>query len=175
MCLGLPHHSLARVSRNSDLSFSLKATALTLYFLPGVNIASPASLLLISHFQTFYQVNSESCPALPHDCTTLKKPLGSFRSLLGQRRNKEDFQRTRTTFLPILEELCFFLSCLVILAEYVVIDLYRHSCLMSLGHYSTEKIIANLQLLSKIDSSKHMDSFRKQSWEIWLCHMHPSA
>lgn len=51
MCLGLPHHNLAPASQNRELSFSLRATALAL-FLPRVNITSPDSLLLISHFQT---------------------------------------------------------------------------------------------------------------------------
>lgn len=96
----------------SQLTFPLRATALTLY-LPSLNIASAGSLLLLSCFQILLSSEFRTLPLLiPHlrfcqtlsrGCKTLKKPLGSFRSLLGQRRNKKDFQRTRTTFLPVLE------------------------------------------------------------------------
>lgn len=72
-----------------------------------------AHVFFKSHFQTLLPsefrrlpwliLRFRFCQTLPRGCKTLKKPLDKFRSLLGPRKNKKDFQRTRTTFLPVLE------------------------------------------------------------------------
>lgn len=118
-------------------------------------------------------MNSESCRVLPHDCKTLKKPLGSFRALLGQRRNKIS-KELGQPFSQYLKSCASFLSgntCWV--CGNRLVQKFLPNVIGTLQYWENQcKFAATKQ---SVDSSKHMDSFRKQSWEIWHYHMHPSA